>query len=571
MSYFIPFSNVLKTPIEVQDKVINTSTSLGIAGYKAISYGEVIAKNFIHLLENFACDNPPDNPIEGQLWYKTVNNDKQLNIYNGAEWVPSSGVWKSSVAPSNPETGNMWIDTINKKLFIYASNMWICVGSSDGSTDETGVVTDQIIDTTNSTHDVLRYKINGKTVAIISKFSFIPKSFEAGFLNIDAGININSVKHNGLSSYNINGIVSNAKNLIIQHSASEEIIPANTLVRSDTESLLNYKLVINNNDGLIIGGHSNVSISVKNNHVFIENSIQGSHINFSLYDENVLSLGNNNKVGINNVFPEHELDVNGTGRLSGKLIVQSSTNSVSPNSGAAIIHGGLGVIQDVNIRGSIKVYENTTIDSLLPLKPTSSIGTNSHKFDNVYANAFHGTFYGHLAGSSAGGTTTASKLDNETAFSMLGDVKSDTILFDGETGGLVKKFTTSLNSNVIVTKPIVTELDNNDTFLIHSNYDDSYNPDSRLCQISKSNLIKDIISNTSIIPIATVTLFAGDNPPPRWLICDGSEINTSDYPLLYSAISGTYTPPGEGTLGKFHLPHLVDTSTNMIYIIYAGT
>lgn len=569
MSYFIPFSNSLKTPIEVHDKITNTTTSLGIAGYKSISYGEVIAKNFIHLLENFANDVPPTNPIEGQLWYDTSVADKQLKIYNGTEWTPSSGVWKSTVSPTSPTVGDMWINTNTKKLYIYVSSTWVLIGSSDSSTNDTGLVLDQIIDTTNATQDILRYKINKKTIAIMARYSFIPKVFEEGFTRISSGINLSNTKTSGISNYTITGTIDNSKNLIITHPTHEEIVPSTKVIRSDTESVFDYKVVINNNEGLIVGGHSNLSLYVDGGHIYFRNTISGSHINLTLDDTNVLTIGNNNKVGINNEFPLHELDVNGKGFFNGGVIINDSSESISPNTGSLIVKGGLGVTKNVNLRKNLKVYEKSTLHEIWPLNPSSFIGTSTHKFSKIYSEEFHGTFYGSFAGSSTGSSSDPEKLKNETSFSIAGDIISPNILFDGKTGGLIKTFNTELNSNVITTKPTVTTLDDNDTFIIHSNYDDFYNPTSRLCKISKNDLIEDIINSKNIIPIGAINLFAGNVPPPKWLICDGSQVNIHDYNLLYGTIGNNYDPPGASSTTKFYLPSLTGPN-GMLYIIHTG-
>ena len=53
----------------VQDGVINTQTDLSLIGKGYAGYGETIAENFLHLLENFANTSAPTKPITGQLWY----------------------------------------------------------------------------------------------------------------------------------------------------------------------------------------------------------------------------------------------------------------------------------------------------------------------------------------------------------------------------------------------------------------------------------------------------------------------------------------------------------------------
>lgn len=63
----------------IADGTINTtSTSLGLPGRNYAGYGQTLDTNFVHTIENFADDNPPPNPLRGQLWFNT--NDSTLYV-----------------------------------------------------------------------------------------------------------------------------------------------------------------------------------------------------------------------------------------------------------------------------------------------------------------------------------------------------------------------------------------------------------------------------------------------------------------------------------------------------------
>lgn len=53
----------------LQDGVVDTSTGLNLVGRSFTGYGELFAENFIRLLENFASNSAPANPLVGQIWY----------------------------------------------------------------------------------------------------------------------------------------------------------------------------------------------------------------------------------------------------------------------------------------------------------------------------------------------------------------------------------------------------------------------------------------------------------------------------------------------------------------------
>ena len=67
MTYTIDYSD--GTTFDIPVNTVNSDTSLDLPGKGYRNYGEAINENFLHLLENFAADNEPTNPVVGQLWY----------------------------------------------------------------------------------------------------------------------------------------------------------------------------------------------------------------------------------------------------------------------------------------------------------------------------------------------------------------------------------------------------------------------------------------------------------------------------------------------------------------------
>ena len=67
MAYQVTFTdatNPAKPSITVEDQALNTQTSLTFVGKNYAGYAPEIAKSFLHLLENFANNNAPSNPVE---------------------------------------------------------------------------------------------------------------------------------------------------------------------------------------------------------------------------------------------------------------------------------------------------------------------------------------------------------------------------------------------------------------------------------------------------------------------------------------------------------------------------
>jgi hypothetical protein len=77
MAYTVNKTDTSATPnsYTVQDSVVNDQTDLNLIGKGYAGYGELIAENFLHLLENFADQTQPSKPITGQLWYDKTKID----------------------------------------------------------------------------------------------------------------------------------------------------------------------------------------------------------------------------------------------------------------------------------------------------------------------------------------------------------------------------------------------------------------------------------------------------------------------------------------------------------------
>jgi hypothetical protein len=76
------------TDIIVNDGTINTSdTSLKLLGKNFFGYGEIVAENFVHLLEHFASDTEPANPVDGQLWFQNTTGSEMWHYYSNGEWL----------------------------------------------------------------------------------------------------------------------------------------------------------------------------------------------------------------------------------------------------------------------------------------------------------------------------------------------------------------------------------------------------------------------------------------------------------------------------------------------------
>jgi hypothetical protein len=103
----------------IPDGTINTSNcSVGLPGRNYAGYGQVLDTNFVQMLENFADSVPPANPLRGQLWYNTNNDqlyvcpvDGETNVNNWLLLTSTASGGSTSFAAitvsGNIECGNI--------------------------------------------------------------------------------------------------------------------------------------------------------------------------------------------------------------------------------------------------------------------------------------------------------------------------------------------------------------------------------------------------------------------------------------------------------------------------------
>ena len=128
----------------VQDGAVDTSTlSVALVGTNAENYGDDIARNDIHLLENFASISAPmaGTVLTGQLWYDKT--DSVLRVYKG-----TTGGWvnlETTISASAPtrltaRQGEAYFNSANTKGYIFDGANWKPTGyagevTSDYSSD----------------------------------------------------------------------------------------------------------------------------------------------------------------------------------------------------------------------------------------------------------------------------------------------------------------------------------------------------------------------------------------------------------------------------------------------------
>ena len=191
MPYTVNKTNSSASPnsYTVQDGVVNTQTDLSFIGKGYAGYGESIAENFLHLLENFSNTSAPSKPIEGQLWWDSTN--QKLQVYNGTAFQTAGGSapYQSS-APANLAAGDIWIDSGTGQMYFYNGTASVLVGPPSATGTTSGFTFDSILDSGDSTQNITKLFNDGNLIAIISEDEFTPKVAISGFATIKKGITL---------------------------------------------------------------------------------------------------------------------------------------------------------------------------------------------------------------------------------------------------------------------------------------------------------------------------------------------------------------------------------------------
>ena len=370
MAYTVNKSNTSASPNKytVQDGVLNNQTDLSFIGKGYAGYGEVIAENFLHLLENFSNTTAPTKPIQGQLWYDSSTN--RLKVYTGSAFVPpGANVPYQSDAPSALTQGDLWIDSDTGQMFFYNGSSSVLVGPPSASGTTNGFTYDSILDSTDATQNITKLFNDGNLIAIISEDTFTPKTSISGFATVTKGITLSTA----IADVKFSGTATDAD-------ALGGVAAANYL-KSNANDTTSGTLGVVNDSGLTVGADSDLLLTVDATGVNLTNATQDTDISIKVNDggttTTVLTVdGATSRIGIGTTTPATKLQVSGTvtatefsGPVTGNLT--GNVTSTGANSMTTLTMGG-----------------TLTSKAILPDATTTyDIGSTSKKYNTVHAKA----------------------------------------------------------------------------------------------------------------------------------------------------------------------------------------
>ena len=337
MAYTVNKSNNSASPNQyiVQDGVVNTQTDLSFIGKGYAGYGELIAENFLYLLENFSNTSAPTKPIQGQLWYDSSVD--RLKVYTGSLFVPAGGnVPYQSTQPTGIQQGDLWIDSDVGQLFYYDGSQSVLVGPPTSTGSLNGFVYEAVTDSTTASQPITKWYSDGTLIAIVSDTEFTPQTAITGFPTVYKGITFTTSP----SGIKLHGTATDADKL--------GGIAAASFLRSDANDTTTGTLGIVNDSGLTVGADNDLSITVDSNGVILSNTAQNTDITFKVNDggtsTTVMTIdGAESRIGIGTTTPSTKLDVSGTVNataFTGPLTGAVTTSGIQLTTSGTIIFEG---------------------------------------------------------------------------------------------------------------------------------------------------------------------------------------------------------------------------------------
>jgi hypothetical protein len=256
----------------VADGTINTSSSMILVGKNYAGYGEFLNENVIHLLENSSNTTAPGAPLTGQLWFnKTIN---VLNIYDGTRFKRVGGATASASAPLGPSAGDLWYDSTNVQLKVYSGGDWILVGPAfTPGTGTTGAIVDTIVDTTSTSHVVIKLFVNNDIVGIVSKdAAFTPQVSIPGFTTVRPGITL-ATAISGVDQL-FQGTSTNTQSL---GGLTATDFMRSTVAAGNITTTVN-QLQVNTTSGLTVGSNQDLRLTTSGINGIIQNATQNGNI-----------------------------------------------------------------------------------------------------------------------------------------------------------------------------------------------------------------------------------------------------------------------------------------------------
>jgi hypothetical protein len=177
MAYIVNKTDGTVVATVADGTIDTTSTSVTLLGKGFNNYGEIVAEDWVHMVEHFAFGNAPTSALRGQLWYDTTQGVMRVNVsdtFGAPTWNTLGNAVVQATAPTQDGApdfrgfgiGTLWYDTVNASLKISVDGLTFSpvtatiVGTSEPDPNDSSSG-DLFYDTTTKQLKVLNGDIHG--------------------------------------------------------------------------------------------------------------------------------------------------------------------------------------------------------------------------------------------------------------------------------------------------------------------------------------------------------------------------------------------------------------------------
>ena len=421
----------------VQDGVLNTQTDLSFIGKGYAGYGETIAENFLHLLENFS-----------NTWYDS--NSNTLKVYTGSAFIPAGGsIPYQSSTPTSLNQGDLWIDSDTNQLYFYNGSSNVLVGPPASTGTTNGFIFETILDSGDTSQNITKWYNDGNIIAIVSEDQFTPKVAISGFATIKKGITLTTA----IADTKFQGTATDAD-------ALGGVAAANYL-RSNANDTTSGTISIANDGGLVVGADSDFTFTVDSTGGVISNAVNNTDISFKVNDAGVTTTvmtmdGSESRVGIGTTSPTTKLDVSGTvnataftGPITGAVTGDVTGNVVGNVTGTVTGSASLNLLK----AGGTLTGTLTTQTVLPSADSTYNLGADGTEFANAFIDTVDATTFKNNAITITDNNITGTRSNENINITPAGtgQINLGAINISGTTISATDSTAITINDNINVT------------------------------------------------------------------------------------------------------------------------
>ena len=334
MSFTIVRTNGTVLTVIPDGDLNTTSTPLFLPGRNYPGYGAVIDTNFVRALENFAFTNPPDNPLQGQLWYNTRPGFEGLYICPiDGETNPNNWI---KIFTTNDINADLFARSLTLTDDLYANNAYIS-NNVEANVVDTDYLTVRIqANIANANITGLTEVANLQTANITAGSSTTEASL-AGSWTLDGTLtSLGNVTALGVITDNYryaNGELINfeqaaGSNSQVQYNLNGNLAASSKLTFSDSGALLNVdgsikSINFETNGGTFTGNAAGLSSIPASNVIgTLPNTVQSNITQLGVLS----ALTVTNTINTANIFASNNVTAT---RLTGSLVTPAQPNITS--------------------------------------------------------------------------------------------------------------------------------------------------------------------------------------------------------------------------------------------------